>query len=131
LVASTYNTLIQGIRYRGREGQWSWILHRATGLGVFFFLALHIFDIYLMMFGPELFNALTTIYHHPVARVGHIFLFFGLIWHALNGTRITILDFVPRLWKHQRQLVWAQVILFLVVFVPTTVAIIISIVEHL
>ncbi len=131
MVRSTYDTFVQGILYRGREGQWSWILHRATGLGVFLFLALHIFDIYLMMFGPELFNELTTIYHHPVARLGHIFLFFGLIWHALNGTRITLLDFVPRLWKYQRQAVWAQVAIFLVIFVPTTLAILVSIVEHL
>ncbi len=130
MVTSAYETLIQGIRYRGREGQWSWILHRATGLGVFLFLALHIFDIYLMMFGPGLFNELTTIYHNPVARVGHIFLFFSLIWHALNGTRITLLDFMPHLWKYQRQAVWAQVVLFLAIFVPSTIAIIMSIIEH-
>ncbi|MGH2541943.1 MAG: succinate dehydrogenase, cytochrome b556 subunit [Ardenticatenaceae bacterium] len=131
MVTSTYATLLEGVRYRGREGQWSWILHRATGLGVFLFLALHIFDIYLMMFGPELFNALTTIYHHPIARVGHIFLFFGLIWHAINGVRITLLDFVPRLWKYQREAVWVQVVIFLAVFIPATVLIIQSTLAHL
>ena len=26
------------LTYRGRAGQWSWLLHRLTGLGVFFFL---------------------------------------------------------------------------------------------
>ncbi|MDQ4077197.1 MAG: succinate dehydrogenase, cytochrome b556 subunit [Chloroflexota bacterium] len=131
MVTSTYNTLIQGIRYRGREGQWSWILHRTTGLGVFLFLAIHIFDIYLVMFGPRLFNALTGIYHHPLARIGHIFLFFGLIWHALNGIRITLFDFVPPLWSYQRQAVWIQVVLFLAIFVPSTIAIIVSTIEHL
>lgn len=131
MVTSGYDTLMQGLRYRGREGQWSWVLHRLTGLGVFLFLALHIFDIYLILLGPEPFNTLATVYHHPVARVGHIFLFFSLIWHAFNGIRITILDFVPHLWKYQRQAVWAQVILFLAVFVPSTIAIIVSIVEHL
>jgi succinate dehydrogenase / fumarate reductase cytochrome b subunit len=131
MVSTAYETLLAGVRYRGREGQWSWILHRLTGLGIFLFLALHIFDIYLILVGPEPFNTLATIYHHPAARVGHIFLFFCLLWHAFNGLRITILDFMPRLWKFQRQAVWIQVVLFLATFVPTTVAIMISIASRL
>jgi succinate dehydrogenase / fumarate reductase cytochrome b subunit len=130
MVSTAYETLLAGIRYRGREGQWSWILHRLTGLGIFFFLALHIFDIYLILIGPEPFNSLAAIYHHPVARIGHIFLFFCLLWHAFNGFRITILDFMPRLWKFQRQAVWIQVVIFLATFVPTTVAILIAIATH-
>jgi succinate dehydrogenase / fumarate reductase, cytochrome b subunit len=127
MALSAYDTLIQGLQYRGREGQWSWILHRLTGLGVFLFLALHIFDIYLIMLGPEPFNTLSTIYHHPIARVGHIFLFFSLLWHAFNGLRITLLDFFPRLWKYQKQAVWIQVVVFLATFVPSTVAIVLAI----
>ncbi|HEX8680719.1 MAG TPA: succinate dehydrogenase, cytochrome b556 subunit [Ardenticatenaceae bacterium] len=129
MVSSAYDTLIQGLQYRGREGQWSWILHRLTGLGVFLFLALHIFDIYLIMLGPEPFNTLSTIYHHPIARVGHIFLFFSLLWHAFNGFRITLLDFVPRLWKYQRQTVWIQVVVFLATFIPSTIAIMLAIMQ--
>lgn len=131
MVTSTYDTMMEGLRYRGREGQWSWILHRLTGLGIFVFLALHIFDIYLLLLGPEPFNTLATIYHHPVARVGHIFLFFSLLWHAFNGARITLLDFMPHLWKHQRLAVQVQVVVFLAVFVPSTIAIVISIIDHL
>lgn len=131
MVTSAYETLMEGIRYRGREGQWSWILHRLTGLGIFLFLALHIVDIYLIILGPEPFNTLAAIYHHPVARVGHIFLFFSLLWHATNGARITLLDFVPTLWKYQRQSVWIQVVVTLAIFIPTTIAIIQSIIEHL
>ena len=131
MVSSAANTLWQGIQYRGREGHWSWILHRATGLGIFLFLALHIFDIWLILLGPDLFNTLAAIYHHPVARVGHIFLFFSLLWHAFNGFRVTLLDFVPRLWKYERQSVWVQVLLTLVVFVPTVIGVIISLIEHL
>jgi succinate dehydrogenase / fumarate reductase cytochrome b subunit len=123
--------MMEGLRYRGKEGQWSWILHRLTGLGIFLFLALHIFDIYLILLGPEPFNTLSTIYHHPVARIGHIFLFFSLLWHAFNGARITMLDFMPHLWKYQRQAVQIQVVVFLAVFVPSTIAITISIIDHL
>lgn len=131
MVTSAYETVMQGLRYRGREGQWSWILHRLTGLGIFFFLALHIFDIYLILLGPEPFNSLATIYHHPVARVGHIFLFFSILWHAFNGARITLLDFVPHLWEYQKQAVRIQVVIFLAVFLPSTVVITLSIIDHL
>mgnify|MGYP006202831449 CR=1 FL=1 len=32
-------TLTETLRYRGKVGQWSWVLHRLTGLGVVFFVA--------------------------------------------------------------------------------------------
>ncbi len=116
----------EGLRYRGREGQWSWLLHRVTGIGVFLFLALHIVDIFLMSFGEEVFNELLFIYKQPWARIGHIFLFFGVLFHALNGIRVTILDFWPSAWRYQRQAVWVQVVIFLILFVPSALAIIMS-----
>ncbi|MCL5005257.1 MAG: hypothetical protein M1404_01880, partial [Acidobacteria bacterium] len=30
--------------YRGHEGQWAWLFHRITGIGVFLFLLAHIVD---------------------------------------------------------------------------------------
>ena len=105
--------VLEGLRYRGREGFYTWILHRATGLGVLFFLLLHIFDIFLLGFGPDVFNALLVIYTAPWARVMEVFLLFGLLFHAINGLRIIIQDFVPRLWRYERQLIWAEVAILL------------------
>ncbi|MFQ5614309.1 MAG: succinate dehydrogenase, cytochrome b556 subunit [Anaerolineae bacterium] len=119
------------LTYQGREGQWAWILHRASGLGVFAFLVIHIIDIYLIGYGPEPFDTLTAIYHHPVARVGHIFLFFGVLFHAINGARIIIFDFWPQLWRHQRRAIWIETVIFLLIFIPSTIAIIVSIFENL
>jgi len=116
----------EGLRYRGREGQWAWLLHRLTGIGVFLFLALHIFDIFLMSFGEEVFNELIFLYHQPWARVGHIFLFFGLLFHAFNGIRVTIMDFWPSLWRYQRQGIWIQTVIFLAVFIPSAIAILVE-----
>ncbi|RAE53574.1 succinate dehydrogenase, cytochrome b556 subunit, partial [Burkholderia multivorans] len=28
--------------YRGGEGMWSWVAHRVTGVGIFFFLLAHV-----------------------------------------------------------------------------------------
>ncbi|MBM2843086.1 MAG: sdhC, partial [Anaerolineales bacterium] len=32
------------LHYRGREGQWAYLLHRVTGLGTLLFLTIHILD---------------------------------------------------------------------------------------
>src|SRR5436190_1696163 len=34
--------------YKGKSGQWAFVLHRVTGFGVFFFLLLHIVDVALV-----------------------------------------------------------------------------------
>ncbi|HEY0474654.1 MAG TPA: succinate dehydrogenase, cytochrome b556 subunit, partial [Kribbella sp.] len=33
-----------GTLYRGHEGMWSWVAHRITGVGIFFFLLVHVLD---------------------------------------------------------------------------------------
>jgi succinate dehydrogenase / fumarate reductase, cytochrome b subunit len=121
----------KALTYQGREGHWAWILHRVSGLGVFAFLVIHIIDIYLIGYGPEPFNTLTALYHHPIARVGHIFLFFGVLFHAVNGARIIIMDLWPRLWRYQRQAIWVEAFIFLLVFIPSTIAIINSVINTL
>ena len=130
-ISNAASFVSQTLRYQGREGHWAWILHRAAGVGVFVFLVIHIFDIYLVGFGPTAFDFLTVIYHHPIARIGHIFLFFGVLFHAVNGIRLVVMDFWPGLWRYQRQSVWIVAVIFLAVFIPTTVAIVTSILAHL
>jgi succinate dehydrogenase/fumarate reductase cytochrome b subunit len=78
--------VFQTLSYKGRAGHWAWILHRAAGIGVFIFLSLHIFDIFLVGFGPEVFNALAVIYHHPLIRIGHIFLFLACYFMLLTAS---------------------------------------------
>ena len=44
------------LRYRGREGMWTWVLHRATGLGVLLFLIVHVIDTGIIVFSPALYD---------------------------------------------------------------------------
>lgn len=37
-VAQTTSKTPRGTLYRGNEGMWSWVLHRITGIAIFFFL---------------------------------------------------------------------------------------------
>lgn len=107
--------------YRGGPGMIAWALHRVAGVGVVLFLALHIFDIFLMHFGPELFDDLLFLYRHPLLRATEILLLFGLLYHALNGLRIILLDIFPATARFQVQLWYVQMVIFLIAFIPLAV----------
>ncbi len=105
--------------YRGGSGQAAWLLHRLTGLGVLLFLLIHILDTGLVLFGAEVYNKVVKIYTHPVFRVGEVGLAAAVLYHALNGIRITVLDFWPEWSGKQRQLFYAVVALFVALFLPS------------
>jgi succinate dehydrogenase / fumarate reductase cytochrome b subunit len=107
--------------YRGGPGMIAWALHRVAGVGVVLFLALHIFDIFLMHFGPGLFDDLLFLYKHPLLRATEILLLFGLLYHALNGLRIILLDIFPATARFQIQLWYVQMVIFLIAFIPLAV----------
>lgn len=101
---------------------WSWILHRVTGVGVLFFLFLHVLDTALVGFGPEAYDAVIALYRAPAVRILEVVLVAAVLFHALNGLRIILIDFWPRAVAIQRQLFWAVVVGFLVLFVPAALA---------
>ena len=109
------------LTYRGGPAHWSWILHRVTGVGVFLFLLVHIVDIALVGWGPALFNKLLFLYRYPPFRVGEIALVGAVLYHALNGLRICVVDFWPEATVVHRKLVYAVGIVFAVVFIPTAI----------
>jgi succinate dehydrogenase / fumarate reductase cytochrome b subunit len=118
LVASIY----RGISYRGAEGQWAWILHRASGLGIVLFLYMHILSIFIAAIGPEPYEWVhKTLYISPPAKVMEVFLLFGVLYHAANGMRIIIIDFFPVLGKYQRTIVRIELALVVLVLVPAAV----------
>jgi len=54
-----------GTLYRGKEGMWSWVLHRITGVGLYFFLLVHILDTALIRVSPEAYNVVIGAYQTP------------------------------------------------------------------
>lgn len=114
-----WRRLLGILRYRGREGQWSWMLHRAAGLGIVLFLYLHIFDIWLIGLGKDVFNDFLFLYNAPVFKVFETFLIFGVLFHAVNGARIVLVDLMPGMARHQRKLVYIETAIMLTVLVPT------------
>lgn len=105
------------IAYRGREGMWGWVLHRLSGLGVVLFLGLHILDTALLGWGPEVYNAVMQIYHLPVVRVLEVVLGGAVLFHALNGIRVILIDFWDKGVQYQRQMLYVVAAVFVVSFV--------------
>lgn len=117
--------------YRGGPGMLAWALHRLTGLGVVAFLALHIFDIFLVGFGPQVFTFFLFLYRAWPFRILEVFLLFGLLYHALNGLRIILLDFWPATARFHKEMWYVQMIVFLVVFIPLGILMTIPIISEL
>jgi succinate dehydrogenase / fumarate reductase cytochrome b subunit len=118
-VRNVRNTrLTESLRYKGREGMWTWMLHRVTGLGILFFLLIHVFDTALVIYWPDIYNESLDIYRHPVFRVGELAIFFSVLYHALNGLRIVIQDFWPHAMRHQGKLGLAALGLSVLLILP-------------
>jgi len=113
-------SMFRAVTYRGREGQIAFMLHRITGVGVFLFLALHITNVFTMIFPSHVFNSLAALYHSVPFKLLSIFgLYFGLLYHALNGVRVIIVDFWPGAGKYQAPLWRVQLVIFVFIFVPS------------
>jgi succinate dehydrogenase / fumarate reductase cytochrome b subunit len=96
-------TITETLRYRGAIGQWSWVLHRVTGLGVVLFLTLHVVDTSWAVFYPDLYVKAIAVYQTPLFTIGEFALVACVIYHAFNGIRIIIFDYRPGWWKYQAQ----------------------------
>lgn len=106
-------------RYRDRTGVWAWWLHRITGLGVLLFLCLHIFDTSLMLYGEEAYNRLIkSVYQAWWFQPAEIALGGALLYHALNGLRIILIDFWEYAIRHERRVQQAVGAVFVLIMVP-------------
>lgn len=106
------------LRYRGREGMFAWLFHRIAGVAIWAFVVLHVIDIYLVGGDPKAYDALLAIYASPAGRVGEMLLGAALLYHALNGLRIILMDFWPALSRYHRVLWYAVWAVFTVVGLP-------------
>ena len=88
---------------------WSWVLHRITGVAIFFFLLVHILDTALVRLSPEAYNAIMSSYKTPLMGLGEIALVGAIIFHALNGLRIILVDYWSKGVKYQRAMFWTVI----------------------
>jgi succinate dehydrogenase / fumarate reductase cytochrome b subunit len=72
---------------------------------------------------PTLYDEVLQIYASPFGRVMESLLGAALLYHALNGLRIIIMDFWPVMTNYHKQLWYANWALFAVIGLPILIQI--------
>jgi succinate dehydrogenase / fumarate reductase cytochrome b subunit len=104
--------------YRGDPGMWSWVLHRITGVLVFFFLFVHVLDTAMVRVNPETYDAIIDTYKTPLVGLMEIGLVAAVLYHALNGIRVMLVDFWSKGPKYQKLMLWIIAAVWIVVMIP-------------
>jgi succinate dehydrogenase / fumarate reductase cytochrome b subunit len=92
---------------RGRTlGHLAFVGNRITGLGLVFYLYLHLAVLSLLIRGGEAWNDFLELATTTVFLLLDVLLLFGLLYHGLNGLRVTLVGtgYVP---NRQKALWWA------------------------
>ena len=105
-----------GTLYRGKVGMWSWVLHRITGVAIFFFLLVHTLDTALVRVSPEAYNAVINTYKTPIIGLGELGLVAAILFHGLNGIRVILIDFWRKGAKYQNVMFWIVIALAALLF---------------
>ena len=111
-------SLASALRYKGQGPMLAFILHRIGGLGMAIFITMHILASFL---GGKTGVFLNTVYENWLFQ---IFIFFCVLFHAINGLRITIVDLFPRLIPHEREAIWVEWAVFIPIFAIAVLVII-------
>ena len=81
---------------------WSWVLHRITGATIFFFLFVHVLDTALVRVSPQTYNEVVATYKTPIVGLMEFGLVAAVLFHALNGIRVILIDFWAEGPRHQK-----------------------------
>ncbi len=102
------------LRYRGGEGMLAWAFHRISGVAIWLFVVLHVIDIFLVGAAPDAYDTLLFIYATPPGIIMEWLLGAAVLYHALNGLRIVLVDFWSKGPRYQKQMLWTVVGLWVV-----------------
>lgn len=92
----------------------TWVLHRVTGVALFFYLFAHVLDTSLVVVNPALYDGVLEVYHHPLIKLMEIGLVVAVIYHAVNGIRVTLVDFWSKGSPRNRMMMRVQHVVFAV-----------------
>jgi len=111
-------------RTRDRDVQrWAFVAHRVTGMAIFAFLTLHIFDVALLAVSSSRFDNVHRLYGTAPMRVFESLLCMAILFHTFNGLRLVLLDVADVGVVTARRLLNASVALTIVLGALTSVVI--------
>jgi succinate dehydrogenase / fumarate reductase cytochrome b subunit len=85
---------------------WSWVAHRVTGVLIFFYLFVHVLDTALVRVSPGDYDRVVGTYKTPVVALLEYGLVAAVLFHALNGLRVSAVDFWSKGARYHRQMLW-------------------------
>jgi succinate dehydrogenase cytochrome b556 subunit len=109
--------------YTGDAGQYAWVLHRSTGIGILFFLLVHVIDIMLIGLGRDVYDHSVEFYANPWIIPMEIILVGAVIYHTLNGLRIIAINFSQKGPSREKQYFWWVLGLSILLTAPSGVII--------
>ena len=98
-------------------GMWAWLLFRISGLILVFYLGAHIIIISMGQFGAEgeSLNNIMKTFDHPVLVLLDLALVVAVLYHALNGVRIILMDCGIGVHRH-KILFWSAMAVVVICF---------------
>lgn len=109
--------------YNGDIGQYAWILHRATGAGIVFFLLIHIIDIMLIGLGRDVYDHTVSFYANWFIIPMEIFLVGAVIYHTLNGLRVVAINFSEKGPVKEAKAFWWVLAATIILTIPSGIVI--------
>ncbi len=77
-------------------GQWAFALNRTAGAGVLGFLLVHVLDVALSPFAPDLYDRTVAAYAMPYLIPMEVGLVAAVVYHAFDGLRLMLLEALDR-----------------------------------
>lgn len=111
--------------YNGDVGQYAWILHRAAGAGVTFFLLVHVIDIMLVGLGSDVYNHTVGFYANWFIIPMEIVLVAAVIYHTLNGLRVIAINFTESGPVKEAKAFWWVMAATVILTIPSAIVILI------
>jgi succinate dehydrogenase / fumarate reductase cytochrome b subunit len=91
---------------RGAVGHWAFSLNRVTGLGLVFYLYLHLAVLSTLLRGESAWHGFLRVATTPAFLGLDVLLIFGLLFHGLNGLRVALVG-TGLAANRQRALFWS------------------------
>ncbi len=98
------------LSYQKDSGSWAWILHRISGIALIAYLFLHIWSLSPLTQGKAAFEQKMATYSGTFFSLIEWFLFAFVLFHALNGVRIVIVDWADGARYHKQLYLYTWVI---------------------
>lgn len=103
------------MRYKWHTGSVAWLIHRITGILLTLYIFLHLYVLSNLK-DPESYREIMALMNHPLIKLSEVGLLGLVLAHALNGVRVTLLEFgVPT--KLQKRLFWVAFTTGVILFI--------------